>query len=311
MTIKHLIGLMIFSALGVMLFAQPGGQDFRRGRAKMNPEAQKEIKAYMEKEVLPVLRPERAKLESYLGETEKNTLASIRTDLKKMREEGKEFRKSMMEARRNGEQPSEEQITQMRAMQKNMRLSMDQAWEIADEYEIEIYEIFDGLKDDGKKWHEDIKTIREKYKPEGTEGKEQSQPQRGKNGNRSKGNGKMGRGRMGGGDPVNRLLKSPVQFLLWDGSSEIAQTNETGTRAFPNPTRGEQTQTLTYKVKKAGSVSIQLVDPTGNVVRTIEKSQLEKGQHEVKINTRGLDPGVYIYRISTKDGTTTKKIQIN
>lgn len=307
MTLKHFIGLIAFSIVGMLLFAQPEGRGYQGRKAKMNPEAKKEIKAYMEKEVFPVLKPEREKLDSYIGETERNLLASIRIEMKKMREEGREFRKTMMEARKNGQEPSQEQIDKMRAMRKDSRLLMDQAWKIADEYEIEIYEILDGLKGDAEKWHKDLKAIHEKYKPEGEHaGSDHARPNR--KGERPGKGEHTGKRRMGMGSPVDRLLQSPVQFLLWDGSTDMS-VDEGHARVFPNPSQG--VQTLAYKVKTAGEVSIELLDQAGTVVLSIEKAQVEKGEHEVKINTRGLKSGVYIYRITTADGTTTKKIQIN
>ncbi|MCI4670156.1 MAG: T9SS type A sorting domain-containing protein [Bacteroidia bacterium] len=301
MTIKHLIGAIALSLFGVVVFAQPEQGQWGK-RPKMNPEAQKEIKAYVEKNVLPVLQPERAKLDTYLSQDDKAELASIRGEIKSMKAQGKEFRKAMMEARKNGTMPSEDQIDKMREMRKNQRLLMTRAWAVADEYEIEIYEIFDGLKPKAESWKNDLKAIKDKYKPEGAEDRQ------GRQGKKGMGH-KQGKG-MRGGNPVERLIHSPVQFLLWDGSTELPQVNEgSQPTVFPNPSQGNQT--LTYKVKTAGDVKIELVDAEGNVVRTVERSQVEKGEQSIDFSTQGLKSGVYIYRITTADGTKTKKIQIN
>ncbi|MEO0897083.1 MAG: T9SS type A sorting domain-containing protein [Bacteroidota bacterium] len=307
------ISIVLF-ALGSLLIAQPGGMG-RRG-AKMNPEAKKEIKSYMDKEVLPVVMPERNKLDSYLTAAEQDKLTNIRKDMKSIREQFGSFRKTMMEARRSGEMPSEEQINQMRALGKQQRLLMNDAWAIADEYEIEIYEILDGLKPQSEGWNKDIKAIIEKYKPEGAENGERPTRQRpegaeGRQGKGQKGRqgGRAGMGPRGGGQPLQRLLTSPVAFLLWDGEADIASTGgQGGFSAFPNPAKDKQT--VSYKVKTAGEVIIELMDANGTVVRSLGNAQKEVGEYELDVDTKGLTPGFYIYRITTPDGIKTKKIKI-
>ncbi len=296
MKIKHLLWTAILTGISLSLSAQT-----ERGQKGMrtHPEARKEIKAYMEKEVFPILAPARAQLDTYIGETEKNHLEEIRSQIKSLKEEGKVLGKSFIKARRQGEYPSQEDIDKMRALGKERRHLMDQAWVIADQYEIEIYEILDQLKLEAEAWKEDMKAIIEKYKPGDAE------PQSSRD---SKGKGK--RGRRKSGNPVRRLLQSPVHFLLWDGSTDVAgQLGEAfELQAFPNPAGSRQS--ITYRVKNAGKVSIELLDANGQVVRNLEKNIEEAGEYTEEISTRGLKPGVYVYIITTANGTKTKKIKI-
>jgi len=298
MKIKHLLWTAILTGISLSLSARA-----ERGQRGMrtHPEARKEIKAYVEQEVLPILAPARAQLDTYIGETEKNHLEEIRSQIKSLKDEGKILRKSFIEARRQGEYPSQEDIDKMRALGKERRHLMDQAWAIADQYEIEIYEILDQLKPEAEAWKEDMKAIVEKYKPEDAE------PQSSRD---SKGKGERKRGRRKSGNPVGRLLQSPVHFLIWDGSMDVAsQLGEASElQAFPNPASSRQS--ITYKVKNAGKVSIELLDANGQVVRNLEKNIEEAGTYTEEISTRGLKPGVYVYRITTTDGTKTKKIKI-
>jgi flagellar hook assembly protein FlgD len=81
---------------------------------------------------------------------------------------------------------------------------------------------------------------------------------------------------------------------------------------YPNPFNGS-TQ-ITFSLKKQESVSLVIYDLSGKEVKTLLNSQGRTiGRHEVVwngINNAGkeVSSGVYIYSLSTKDFTQSKKL---
>ena len=88
-----------------------------------------------------------------------------------------------------------------------------------------------------------------------------------------------------------------------------APTNaaETGTRAalYPNP--ASATQRLEYEVKKSGPVKIEVLDQQGQTLRTVLNEKQEPGQHTLDVNVADLQRGTYLYKITTRGGTESRR----
>ena len=79
---------------------------------------------------------------------------------------------------------------------------------------------------------------------------------------------------------------------------------------YPNPisTLG----TIEFSLKTANNVSIDLINNTGQVVKTIlDVAPHSDGTHSIDLNTANLPSGIYILRLATEDEMQTKKIIIN
>ena len=131
--------------LMIGLVAQAGfAQKPQSDRSEMR-KARKEVKAYVEENILPVLQKQRSKLDAELSSQEQSALSEIRSELKALREEGKELRPAKRDMKRSGEMPSQEEREAMRSQAKAHRLVMNRAWAIADAHESSIYRLTDEL----------------------------------------------------------------------------------------------------------------------------------------------------------------------
>ncbi|MEM6342486.1 MAG: T9SS type A sorting domain-containing protein [Bacteroidota bacterium] len=274
------------------IFAQKGKP--HKG-PKHNPEMRQAMKAYAEENVLPVMQAQREKLDASLSLQEKQTVAEIRAELQALKEKGKNMRQAL---RQSEAKPTEAQREEMYAHRKEMRLLMNQAWEIADNHEADIRSLLAEIKPQAETWKQQMRAIAEQYRPEdaperpdrleGTEGRHGGKAQRA--------------GRTG----MMMELRNPVHFLLWDGTAKALQAREEKLEVFPNPTRNVNEVRL--RLEAAGKVQIKLLDKDGNYLKTVVDEQLSAGSHTQRIDLQGLEPGLYFYQITTPKGSRTKKI---
>lgn len=84
-----------------------------------------------------------------------------------------------------------------------------------------------------------------------------------------------------------------------DGTTGVTNLNNESAIALqlaPNPSNA-----MTYAIfntAQAGNVTISLIDNTGRVLRTVQKSA-EKGAQHIAVDTKGLAAGIYIIRVQS------------
>ncbi len=78
------------------------------------------------------------------------------------------------------------------------------------------------------------------------------------------------------------------------------------TQNFPNPFN--PTTTIKYILPKTSFVQIEIFDINGRKISTIRNSIQQKGIHFAKFDGSNLSSGVYLYRLTTKEKTETKKM---
>ena len=250
-----------------------------------------EIKAYVAQNVLPVVRQQRQKLEPQLSTTDKAQLAIYRTQLQELRQRGQTLHQSIRQAGTAPEtrpQPTEaqkQQFEQLRAERKALLLNVAQ---LAQKYEGDIARLAQEVQPQKEKWATDLKALAAKNMV--------SEPE------------KPGRlykwGHRRGG--TERFFR-PVTFLLLDPNPPTEVERELGgASVFPNPVVA--TSQLEYEVKKAGPVTVELLDGRGNALRTvIQEAKQEKGRHTVQVNLADLPTGTYFYKIITRSGSETRR----
>ena len=98
-------------------------------------------------------------------------------------------------------------------------------------------------------------------------------------------------------------------FLLLDPNAPADASGERGvgnSSFYPNPAAA--TTQLEYEVKKAGPVSVDLLDKDGNKLRTLlAETQQEKGSQHQSLDLSDLPAGTYFCKIVTRSGTQTKR----
>lgn len=254
--------------------------------------ASREIKAYMAQNVLPTVRQQRQKLEPQLSTTDRAQLAIYRTQLKELRQQSQALRQTTRPAGSTAQtRPAltEAQKQQFQQLHTERKALMQNVSQLAQKYAADIARLSQEVQPQKEKWAADMKALALKN----------ATPQQ-----QEKMNQMAGRAHQR--TSANRFFK-PAMFLLMDPSAPISQQRGLGsTSVYPNP--AVATSQLEYEVKKAGPVTVELLDSRGNALRTVAtEPKQEKGQHTVQVNVSDLPTGTYFYKITTKSGSETRR----
>lgn len=252
-----------------------------------------EVQSYYQQNVLPVLRQQRQKLEPQLASADKAQLAIYRTQLQELKQRGKALRQSIRPAgTAPGTRPAltETQKQQLQQLHSESRAILLNVAQMAQKYNTNISKLAQEVQPQKEKWTTDIKALVEKNQT--PEQQEKLGRWAGKRHRRS--------------GPANRFFK-PALFLLMDPNAPAAAERDLGrTSLYPNPVVA--TSQLEYEVKKAGPVTVELLDGRGNVVRTVaQQPKQEKGQHMLSVPLADLPAGTYFYKITTRAGAETRR----
>ncbi|MBF9143327.1 T9SS type A sorting domain-containing protein [Hymenobacter properus] len=252
----------------------------------------REVKAYFEASVLPVLRQQRQKLEAQLAADDRAQLATYRRQLQTLKEKGQALRQSLMAADApQGRFPelTDAQREQFFQLRKETRSIMTNVAQIAQKYEANITKLAEEVQPQKEKWTADIKAIVVKNAtPEQQEHLAKFA------------------GHWRGYSEMHRFLR-PVMFLLMEpAATESTERTLGATSFYPNPAAA--TSQLDYEVKKAGPVTVNLLDKNGNQLRTLlNEPNAEKGAHTQTLNLSDLPAGTYYYQIITTGAKETKR----
>lgn len=256
----------------------------RRGPA--NP-ARAEIKAYLQQNVLPVLRQQRQKLEPQLSSADQAQLATYRAQLRELRQKQQALRQ---QAQPNNTAPrpypnlTPEQLQQQQQLRVAAKAVLLSVTELAQKYEANIEALTQELQPQREKWAADLAAIRAK-----TTGPDSAR--------------QMSKRHLR--EPAGRLLR-PARFLLLDPTAPATAPAGPGAAVYPNP--ATTTSQLTYDVSKTGPVTVELLDGRGTTLRTVaQEARQEKGPHTLQTDLSGLPAGTYFYKISTRTGTETRR----
>ncbi|KAA3627513.1 MAG: T9SS C-terminal target domain-containing protein, partial [Bacteroidetes bacterium] len=102
-----------------------------------------------------------------------------------------------------------------------------------------------------------------------------------------------------------------VTDAVWKYNPVINSVKESKTKSiqeiesFPNPF--QTSMAINYELKNAGFVSIDIFNSNGQKVRSLFEGHQPAGNHLVKWQPKGLDGGVYFYRLQTKNYYVTGK----
>lgn len=274
----------------------------RAEQPKDNHPVRREMQAYVEQNVMPVVRQQRQKLEAQLATADKAQLAIYRTQLKEVRQRSQALRQSFRSAPSTAPQTTEPasprtplteaQQQQLQQLRTETRTIMQQVNQMAEKYTTNITQVLQEVQPQKEKWATDMQAIVAKN----------TTPEQQEKLSRSRG------GRMHHRIGASRLLR-PTAFLLLDPAASTAApaASELGsTSLYPNP--AVATSQLEYTVTKAGPVTVELLDGRGNTLRTIaQEPKEEKGAHTLQVNLADLPKGTYYYKITTRTGSETKR----
>lgn len=286
-------------AVLVLLLLSASVASLARGGRHRGPNhpMRREVKAYCQANVLPVLRQQRQKLEPQLAAADRAQLATWRSQLQGLKEQGRTLRQAAKPAEGSAPGPrpelteaQREQAHQLRFQAQGIMLSVA---EMARRYDGPLRKLTEELQPQKEKWAADIKDIVAKNAP-----LEQQQKMAGRQGRRhSEGPGSL------------RRYFKPAMFLLLDPNAPADGPDGRGfgsSSFYPNPAAA--TTQLEYEVKKAGPVRVDLLDKDGHQLRTLlPETAQDKGTHTQALNLGDLPAGTYFYKITTKNGIQTKR----
>lgn len=304
MKLQYLISGMI----AYVLFAFSSG--YAQADRQSKHAHHQEIRSYIETQVLPVINPQRDKLDAILSPADRQEVSSIQTELQAMRQN----RPKGQRHHKKGEAPSAEQREAFRDMMKSRRLLMTRAWAVADKYETEIEQLLEEIEPNAAIWKEELGKIKETYRT-ALEEKDGDRPVEHRKGKRDHSGEHGPRGHRGphhGRGGMMGMIHSPVRFLLWDTSASpfegIQQEEFNLFSVFPNPSTGQAS--ISYEIRTAGKVQIQVLDPQGNLVKSIVHQDKAAGQYTEQLQVQELKKGVYIIQIQSEDGVQTQKLVV-
>ncbi|GAB2952963.1 hypothetical protein GCM10027048_17670 [Hymenobacter coalescens] len=260
-----------------------------------------EVKAYVQQNVLPVVRQQRQKLEGQLSAADKTQLTAYRTQLRTLREQGRALRKSWhpADAQARGQRPAltDAQKQQLQQLRTEQRAVMQNVAQLAQKYEPQISQLKAEVQPQRDKWEADIKALVQKNVTPEQQQKRQQWAE--------KGRGHHGKGHFGG---LKQNYFGPTRFLLLDPNAPVkTEPADRGGRAalYPNP--ASTSQRLAYEVKKEGNVKIELLDERGKTLRTVFEGKQAKGPQSLDVNLADLQAGTYYYKITGKGATETRR----
>lgn len=286
-----LLGLLSVSVTGL---AQHGRQHPPQDGGSP---ARREMAAYVQANVLPVVRQQRQKLESQLSAADRAQLSTYRTQLQDLKLRERALRKSFRPAA--GSPPetrpalTEAQREQVRQLRTETQAIRQRVAQLARQYEGPIKQLAQEVQPQKEKWAADLKAIASKSATPGQH--EKTAPQQG-----------QGQGQPHGRGPLSHYFRPAAFLLMHPNAPAAARAEASGTSFFPNPAAA--TSQLTFNVKKAGPVSVDLLDQNGNTLRAlVPPYQAEKGAQTQQLDLRDLPAGTYFYKIMTKAGTETRR----
>ncbi|MCS6832969.1 MAG: starch-binding protein, partial [Flammeovirgaceae bacterium] len=78
---------------------------------------------------------------------------------------------------------------------------------------------------------------------------------------------------------------------------------------YPNPFRAMTT--FQFSLSERSAVTLKIYNLTGAEVATVVEEELQPGMHLVEWNAGSLQEGIYLYRLTTVEGTQTKRLMIS
>lgn len=106
----------------------------------------------------------------------------------------------------------------------------------------------------------------------------------------------------------NSITDQTAGFALPPALSTTKRLNEQQLEIYPNPANNQLV--VRTQVSSKSVVGVELLTLMGQVVRTTSASAAAIQQEGVKLNTAELSAGVYVVRLTTSEGTITKKVVV-
>ncbi len=103
-----------------------------------------------------------------------------------------------------------------------------------------------------------------------------------------------------------------ISFVLFDAVNKIIAEKFlqfTVTQNYPNP--GRETTSIDIVLPSADKIEFKIYNLQGKVVQNVLNEYMNTGKHTIQLNLSHLNPGMYIYRVSSTNGlSATRKMLV-
>jgi eukaryotic-like serine/threonine-protein kinase len=107
--------------------------------------------------------------------------------------------------------------------------------------------------------------------------------------------------------PFHENLRRTISFeIIWENGLDKLQTNEIELIQFPNPL--SEFGTVQYNLDRSMNICLSVCDASGKLIILLDKGYKSKGIHQVKVDGNKLSEGIYFFRLTTDEYSTTKKM---
>lgn len=262
--------------------------------------AKEDIGAYRTENIQPVLLEQRTKLETKITAEDKALIAELRA---KRSERPKRLENPSMEERKAAKEAYEANKEQRTAYKEQLKA-------LVETYESDIDALYAEIQPQVEEWKKDMKELAQAHHSEGMKKRKQGE---------SSGAGKKGkagkRGKRGQkGERGKAFLLPKGAFLLLDPNDPEMQEEAlaeaiTEIKVFPNPTFNQNT--LSYTVKQAGHLRIELHNESGRLIEVLFDGNKETGSYQLDVDMSKLRNGVYYYTVQDQGGLQSHKVVVN
>lgn len=276
--------------------------------AHENPGMRAELMEYCSKNVFPIVREERAKLEEKLTDGEKKTIADVRNAIK-----AKQPQITAMMQQMHGKMDAGEQETgAMADMHKELMQTVAPLNGISEKYQTEMTAIGNRLQANAGEWHENLMKIGDKWMPKKDEQKEhghmhdmfkhhfKAMHENGHTGDMHQ----MMAIHFLLLDPNATSLEDFFPFRFHEMSDSKANEQPVALKVYPNPSNSGST--IEYEVKNAGNVTIDIIDKDGKTVAKLLNEYRKEGKYSLPVDLQKYHEGTYYIRYSDARNTSSK-----
>lgn len=239
----------------------------------------KELQVYTDKNIVPVMKEQRVKLNEYLTLEDAQKIALL----------GKKYQEVLAKRKKIFDKSNLNKDKVMESWENLQSEYLDiiaGAHLIAEKYETIIAWLFDEIKPKIPLWQGDMNKIIEKFNNKIDQTKLQHFKKQGL------------------GEFMN-----PEIFVLWNFKQNYWENNEQlaeeGTRIFPNPS--SEKQQIKLNLLENGKVMVKILDKNGNLIATVFDKFMEKGEHQIDVSLDKLDDALYFYQINSPNGKEIKR----
>jgi hypothetical protein len=286
----------------------------KKGKFAMHKKQRGAKRAAFKKELLPIALEQRAKLDKEISKKDRKTIDKLRVAIKTKKEAQRKVWKERKEVFKNGEKPSKEEIITMKEQYRLEREEFMAGEEMTllkalvekydseiEEYTKPIHAAKDKLIEEHKSKSKSKANCEGDCKGKGAKGHAGKSMMKGKRGHR--------KGMAGKESLVDRRK---AKFLLLDPEMKVSEakferpsSTVDRIKVFPNP--ATNLNTISYNVKTAGKIDVQLWDEKGNLIKTVFSGMQEAGDQQIQVTTGELISGGYYYTIKDANGVVINK----